>query len=325
MIKLENITKTYKLKNKEEFKALDNINLTINEKEVLGIVGYSGAGKSSLLRIINLLIKPTSGRIIVDNKDMLTLKRKELERMRHTIGMVFQNFNLLNQLTVYQNIKLILDISNYTEDKEKRIIEVLTLVNLLDKKDEYPSKLSGGQKQRVGIARAIANKPKYLLCDEITSALDQKTSIEVIELLKDIKEKTDVTIIFITHQIDMVRKICDRVIVMEDGKIVEENKTLDLFISPQSSVSKNLIETDLKLDLNKNENIYRLIYKGNTKETILSDVIKKYQINTSILKAQTIDIKDEVIGYLFIEITGDKTLEAINYLKNNKIEVTQYV
>ena len=325
MIQIQHLTKTYKLKNKTTFLALDDVSLKINKNESLGIIGYSGAGKSTLLRMINLLIKPDKGTILLEGKDLSKLSRKELNETRQKIGMIFQNFNLLNQLTVYQNIKLTLDISNYNKDKDQRIKEVLTQVGLLDKKDEYPSKLSGGQKQRVGIARAIANQPKYLLCDEITSALDQKTATEIIELLNAIKEKYQMTIIFITHQIDMARKICDRMVVMEKGKIIEDQKTIDLFINPKEETTKQLIQSDLEEDKLKRKNVYQLIYVDNQNETILSDTIKKYQINTNILQAKTIDLKNQVIGYLIIEVTGEKQAEAINYLKQNGIEVKKYV
>ena len=325
MIQIQQVTKAYKLKNKTTFLALDEVSLNINKNESLGIIGYSGAGKSTLLRMINLLIKPDKGTILLEGKDLSKLNRKELNETRQKIGMIFQNFNLLNQLTVYQNIKLTLDISNYDKDKDQRVKEVLTQVGLLDKKDEYPSKLSGGQKQRVGIARAIANQPQYLLCDEITSALDQKTANEIIELLNTIKETYQMTIIFITHQIDMARKLCDRMVVMENGKIIEDQKTIDLFINPKEPTTKQLIQSDLEDEKLKKEHVFKLIYVDNQNETILSDTIKKYQINTNILQAKTIELKNQVIGYLLIEITGEKQEEAINYLNQNGIEVKKNV
>ena len=325
MIQIQQVTKAYKLKNKTTFLALDEVSLKINKNESLGIIGYSGAGKSTLLRMINLLIKPDKGTILLEGKDLSKLNRKELNETRQKIGMIFQNFNLLNQLTVYQNIKLTLDISNYDKDKDQRVKEVLTQVGLLDKKDEYPSKLSGGQKQRVGIARAIANQPQYLLCDEITSALDNKTANEIIELLNTIKETYQMTIIFITHQIDMARKLCDRMVVMENGKIIEDQKTIDLFINPKEPTTKQLIQSDLEDEKLKKEHVFKLIYVDNQNETILSDTIKKYQINTNILQAKTIELKKQVIGYLLIEITGEKQEEAINYLNQNGIEVKKNV
>ncbi len=325
MIQIQQVTKAYKLKNKTTFLALDEVSLNINKNESLGIIGYSGAGKSTLLRMINLLIKPDKGTILLEGKDLSKLNRKELNETRQKIGMIFQNFNLLNQLTVYQNIKLTLDISNYDKDKDQRVKEVLTQVGLLDKKDEYPSKLSGGQKQRVGIARAIANQPQYLLCDEITSALDNKTANEIIELLNTIKETYQMTIIFITHQIDMARKLCDRMVVMENGKIIEDQKTIDLFINPKEPTTKQLIQSDLEDEKLKKEHVFKLIYVDNQNETILSDTIKKYQINTNILQAKTIELKNQVIGYLLIEITGEKQEEAINYLNQNGIEVKKNV
>lgn len=324
MIVLENIGKTYQLKNKEPHQVLKEINLKIPPQQTLGILGYSGAGKSTLLRIMNLLVKPDCGTITIEGKNLQKLKKKELNQTRQKIGMIFQNFNLLEQLTVYENIKINLETSSYPFDSEKRIDEVLKQVGLTDKKNEYPSKLSGGQKQRVGIARAIINYPKYLLCDEITSALDQKTANEIISLLKEIKETYQMTIIFISHQIEMIRKVCDRVIVMADGEILEDRKTTQLFMNPKHPITKSLINHELETPNKTHKNLYQLIYLGNSNETILSDTIKKYQIHTNIIHAKTLEILDETLGFLSIEITGEKTKEAIKYLKENQIEVKRY-
>ena len=218
MIELQQISKTFE-QGKQAFVALNPIQLTINDRDILGVVGYSGAGKSTLIRLINGLVTPTTGKIIIDDVDLLTLKKKALNRMRQQIGMIFQDFNLFDQLSVYQNIKLALDISHDKKHQETRIKDLLRLVGLQDKQDAYPKQLSGGQKQRVAIARALANNPKYLLCDEATSALDLKTTDEILLLLKDIHKKTNLTIVFITHQIEAIKKICNKVVVMEQGQI----------------------------------------------------------------------------------------------------------
>lgn len=327
MIELNNVNKRYLLEDKTELTVLENISLKIYENESIGVVGYSGAGKSTLIRLLNGLIKPTTGEVIVDSIDINELDNKELNKLRHKIGMIFQDYNLLSSLTVFDNILLSLKISKYSNEKtinNNRVLEVLKLVGLEEKANEYPKNLSGGQMQRVAIARAIANNPKYLLCDEITSALDNSTAIDIITLLNEIKEKTNVTIIFITHQLEMVRKLCDRVVVMDSGKIVEDRKTVDLFISPTSKTAKKLI--NLKVNITDvNSNMFVLKYKNSAnKEMILSETIKRYNVDFNILSATTLDIGKNIVGYLFLEIIGDNQLLAIKHLKDKGIEVEKY-
>jgi len=323
MIQLKNINKTFQLNNQTIY-ALKNINLTIHDGDILGVVGYSGAGKSTLIRLINQLIQPTSGKIIIDGIDMLTLKIKALNRMRQQIGMIFQDFNLFDQLTVYQNIKLALDISKQKKNQNQRIVELLKLVGLEHKKDAYPSQLSGGQKQRVAIARALANHPKYLLCDEATSALDVQTSKEILNLLKQIQKQTNLTIILITHQIDAIKQICDKVVVMDQGMIVEQNNIKDLFMNPKHRVTQSLVKQSIHLDESL-ENIYELIYKTHASDrSILSKAIKKYNVDINILHAHVLDIVDMSIGYLYVNISGDEINDAIAYIKSKGIQVSQY-
>ncbi|WP_162140256.1 methionine ABC transporter ATP-binding protein [Haploplasma axanthum] len=327
MIELVNVSKIYKLENKKESLVLKDVSLSINESESIGIVGYSGAGKSTLIRLLNGLVKPSSGNVLVDGIDINSLKKNELNFLRHKIGMIFQDYNLLSSLKVIDNVLLSLKISKYSDSKSEnleRAKEVLNLVGLSDKLNEYPKNLSGGQRQRVAIARAIASKPKYLLCDEITSALDNNTALEIIEILNDIKEKTNVTIIFITHQLEMVRKLCDRVVVMDSGEIIEDQKVLELFISPKTKTAKTLINLKTELD-EYNDNTFILKYKNSAnKERILSETIKKFEIDFNILSAKTLDIGKNIVGYLILEITGNRVDEAIIYLKNKGIEVEKY-
>ncbi len=323
MIQLKNINKTFQL-NDQTIYALKDINLTINDGDILGVVGYSGAGKSTLIRLINQLIQPTSGKIIVDGIDTLTLKTKALNRMRQQIGMIFQDFNLFDQLTVYQNIKLALDISKQKQDQKNRIIELLKLVGLLNKKDAYPSQLSGGQKQRVAIARALANHPKYLLCDEATSALDVNTSKEILALLKHIQKQTNLTIILITHQIEAIKQICDKVVVMDKGIIVEQNNIKDLFMNPKHKVTQSLVKQSIHFD-ESIKNIYELIYKTHASDrSILSDAIKKYDVTINILHAHVLDIVDMSIGFLYIHISGSDMNQAITYIQSKGIQVSKY-
>ncbi|QWB96161.1 ATP-binding cassette domain-containing protein [Mycoplasmatota bacterium] len=323
MIELKQVSKTYQLKN-NTLNALDHINLTINDGDILGVVGYSGAGKSTLIRLINKLITPTTGQIIIDGIDILTLNKKALNRMRQQIGMIFQDFNLFDQLTVYQNIKLALDISGQTEYHKQKIIDLLELVGLQDKINAYPKQLSGGQKQRVAIARALSNNPKYLLCDEATYALDLKTTDDILNLLKDIQKKTGITIIFITHQIESIKKLCRDVVVMDEGLIVEQNNVIDLFMNPKHAVTKSLVKQSIHLD-DTLTNVYELIYQTNADDaSTLSEVIKKYNVDMNILHAQVLDIIDQHIGYLYIKITGKDIAHALTYIKSKGIQVNRY-
>jgi len=326
MIRLSHVHKTY-TSNQIKYHAIQDVSLTISDGEILGIVGYSGAGKSTLIRMINGLILPTVGEIWVEDTLLSSLKQQDINRMRFSMGMIFQHFNLLSSMTVYDNIKLALSIAKLPKDQQKsRIEEVLSLVGLLDKTSRYPKELSGGERQRVGIARALANHPKYLLCDEATSALDQKTAREIITLLKDIQKKTNITIIFITHQIEVAKDLCTRIIVMHQGQIIEDQSTKKLLTNPQSPITKSLVKTlvyDAPLD---SKNVYELIYNHqNTENTSLSDMVKKYLVDVNIMHAKTLTIGDEQIGYLYVQITGKKQDEALKYLKEKGIEVNLYV
>jgi D-methionine transport system ATP-binding protein len=327
MIEFINVYKTFESK-QESFHALKDINLSINDREILGVVGYSGAGKSTLIRLINKLIEPSKGHVLIDGISIHDLKQEDLNRMRYDLSMVFQHFNLVGNLTVYDNIKLALSIKKYPKENiEKRIDEVLELVGLLDKKHRYPKALSGGEKQRVGIARAIANNPKYLLCDEATSALDQKTAYEIVSLLKDIHEKTKVTIIFISHQIEIVKDLCDRVVVMDQGKIIEDQPTKSLFIDPIKDTTKKLIKQVIDEPIHlKNKHYYELIYAhDNVDDKILSSMVKTFDVDVNIVYAKTLSIHKKLIGYLYIELLCSQIDDALTYLKSKEIKVRLYV
>ena len=238
MIEIKDISKVYSSK-EGDLVALNKINLKINHGDIYGVIGPSGAGKSTLIRVINLLEIPSSGQVLIDGVDITTLNKKELMEERKEIGMIFQNFNLMNNSTVSQNIAFPLEIShNDRKFIEERLDELLDLVDLKDKKNVYPAKLSGGQKQRVGIARALANKPKILLCDEPTSALDPVTTKSILDLLKDINQKLNITIVLITHQMEVIKTICNKTAVIEKGNIVEEGPTQELLANPSSETLK---------------------------------------------------------------------------------------
>ncbi|MCD4827640.1 MAG: ATP-binding cassette domain-containing protein [Acholeplasmataceae bacterium] len=326
MITLLNISKTYTLKN-ESFQALNDVSLHIDEQEIIGIVGLSGAGKSTLVRCMNGLIKPTSGQVIIDGINIHDLKQEDLNRMRHDISMIFQHFNLVSNLTVFQNIKLALNIKNSPKNlRDQKVMEALDLVGLSDKKNRYPKELSGGEKQRVGIARAIVNQPKYLLCDEATSGLDQKTAYDIVSLLKEIHQKTKITIVFITHQIEIIKDLCNRVVVMDQGKIIEDRSTKDLFINPFSDITKSLIKQVIDEPTHlKDKHYLELIYHHeHVNDTILSQMIKTYDIDVNIHFAKTLTIGSQTIGYLYLEMIGNHKTKAIEYLRSNDIEVKEY-
>ena len=246
MIQIEHLNKTYVSRQGETHIALTDINLTIEDGSVFGIIGQSGAGKSTLVRCLNLLERPTSGSIIINGRDITSLSEKELREFRSSVSMVFQNFSLLQQRTVLRNVMFPLELRHADKkEAEKRARELLELVGLADKCDKYPSQLSGGQQQRVAIARALGNNPSIMLCDEATSALDSMTTHSILKLLKDINEKMGVTIVLITHSLAVAELICDNVVVIDEGKIVEEGKTEDIFANPQSDVARKLLEKRL--------------------------------------------------------------------------------
>lgn len=246
MIQIEHLNKTYVSRQGETHTALTDINLTIDDGSVFGIIGQSGAGKSTLVRCLNLLERPTSGSIIINGRDITSLSEKELREFRSSVSMVFQNFSLLQQRTVLRNVMFPLELRHVDKkEAEKRARELLELVGLADKCDKYPSQLSGGQQQRVAIARALVNNPSIMLCDEATSALDSMTTHSILKLLKDINEKMGVTIVLITHSLAVAELICDNVVVIDEGKIVEEGKTEDIFANPQSDVARKLLEKRL--------------------------------------------------------------------------------
>ncbi|RDB60469.1 ABC transporter [Gordonibacter sp. 28C] len=245
MIQLEHLNKTYDGAADAAHHALSDVSLTIEDGDVFGIIGASGAGKSTLVRCINLLERPTAGRVVIDGADVTNLKGKELLELRASIGMIFQNFSLFQQRTVLGNVMFPLELRREKRDvAEKRARELLDLVELGDKVDRYPSQLSGGQQQRVAIARALANNPKVMLCDEATSALDTRTTVSILNLLADINKELGVTMVVITHSLAVAKKICNRIAVIDAGRIVEEGSTADVFSNPQSPVTRELLEYD---------------------------------------------------------------------------------
>ncbi|WP_346200142.1 methionine ABC transporter ATP-binding protein [Caldifermentibacillus hisashii] len=330
MIEIKNLTKTYFSKDRE-VKAVNNVSITIHDGEIFGIVGYSGAGKSSLLRCINLLERPTSGKITVDGVDLTKLDSKRLRQARLKIGMIFQHFNLVSQKTVAENIAFALKASKTPKNKiEKRVDELLDMVGLADKKDVYPGQLSGGQKQRVGIARALANNPKVLLCDEATSALDPTTTKSILNLLKKINKELNITIIIITHEMDVVKEICHRMAIMENGRIVEQGNVYDIFASPKEQLTKEFIQSVVSFDLPKatlrlvKGTLVKLLFRGEVAgEGVVSETLKKFQINGNFLHGSIEYIQERPLGIFIMELTGDQEEinKAIHYIEHRNAEV----
>lgn len=339
MIELKNINKTFLDKNKNIFYAAKDVNITINDGEIFGIIGFSGAGKSTVVRCINLLGRPESGSVIVNGKDMISLSEKELRLERKKIGMIFQHFNLMPSRTVFENIAFPLKHTGLSKNEIKeKVHSLLELVELSDKESNYPSQLSGGQKQRVAIARALANDPKILLCDEATSALGPTTTKQILELLKKLRSQLGITIVIITHQINVVKDICDKVAVMEKGVVVEQGDVFQIFANPKEEVTKRFIHSTTNLQkieeliknnspvvaLNSGEKIVRLSYlEKNVSEPLISTVSSKFGIVLNIIFADIEIVQDAPVGGTVAIFTGDsqKIQDALNWLKEKNVGI----
>ena len=336
MITLENVTKVYG--NKTQVKALNGISLSVKAGEIFGIIGKSGAGKSTLVRCINMLERPTSGKVIIDERDMTTLSDSRLRRERKSIGMIFQHFNLLSSRTVFDNIAFPLELTDTPKEIIRNKVEgLLKLVGLSDRKSNYPSQLSGGQKQRVGIARALASDPKILLCDEATSALDPQTTTAILALLQDINKRLGITIIVITHEMAVVKDICDRLAVIEGGYIKECGRVVDIFTNPQSETMqefvKSIINTEMPRGITRlgitnepkegSDMLVRVRFKGNiTTKPLMAQVIRHSNADLSVLYGNIDYIQDEPFGYLIFSIIGDmeSQIRAFNYIESLPVE-----
>lgn len=316
MIDLKNIRKTY-ISGGKSINALAEIDLHIAAGEVFGIIGRSGAGKSTLIRMLNLLERPSSGAVLVDGKDITQYSQARLREYRRTVGMVFQHFNLLSSRTVMDNVCFPLRLSGVSKSqRQARAKEVLDLVGLSEHTHKYPSQLSGGQQQRVGIARALASNPKILLCDEATSALDPETTDSILRLLADINRKLGITIVLITHSMDVIRAVCDRVAVIEKGHIVEVGQVLDVFLHPQHDATKSLLSESNQdsdqawqtLAQGVPGRLLRLSFRGaGTSEPLLSRLSRDLNLDLSILQGSVGRIKDTPYGQLIVAIQGHES------------------
>ena len=338
MITLQNISKTF-IDGGKEVQAVKDVNLTIHDGDIFGIIGFSGAGKSTLVRCINLLERPTSGTVTVDDKEITALSAKELRKARKKIGMIFQHFNLMPSRTIFGNVAYPLKGSGLSKQEiADKVHNLLDLVGISEKENAYPSQLSGGQKQRVAIARALANDPKILLCDEATSALDPQTTKSILKLLQKVNETLGITIVVITHEMDVVKEICNRVAVMDHGNVVEEGEVFSIFATPQNKVTRDFIKTTSNLQkieelveagspvvaLNPGELIVRLSYiEKNASEPLISAVTEKFGIILNIIFADVEIVQNAPIGGTVAIVSGDKDRveQALNYLKEKNVGV----
>ncbi len=360
MITLQNVRKEYGSK-KKKVEALKGVSIEVGKGEIFGIIGSSGAGKSTLLRCINGLERPSEGSVFIDGEELLCLKPSRLRSVRRKVGMIFQHFNLMNARTVAQNIAFPLkrkrlftsmieklklkkntsnmDVERYTKKEiQEKVNFLLELVDLSDKRDMYPSQLSGGQKQRVAIARALANNPKVLLCDEATSALDPQTTISILRLLKEVNQKMGLTIVLITHEMEVIKEVCDRVAVMKDGEVVEQGSVLEVFANPQQPITKDFINATsavskvydlLKQDspvvqLQKGDVLVKLQYSTtNTGASIISTVSKLFALEVNIICGTVEVLQNQPVGSLVVILKGDceKIEEAICTLRESQVKV----
>lgn len=335
MIKIKQLSKIFQTAN-QSIQAVDDINLSIESGEIFGVIGYSGAGKSTFIRLINRLEEPTDGTVIVGDQNITTLNKQDLRATRQEMGMIFQHFNLLWSRTVSENIAFPLEIAGISKaERQERVNQLIDLVGLTGKGNTYPAQLSGGQKQRVGIARALANQPKVLLCDEATSALDPETTDAILSLLVDINEKLGITIILITHEMHVIQKICHNVAVMENGRVIERGTVLDVFSNPQQLVTKRFVEQvmgkpdeevaeDSLIQTISSGQVLKLQFIGeSTNQALISQVAKAYDVDLNILQGNIKQTQAGPYGSLYIQITGAKTAvdQAIDFIRSTSVKV----
>lgn len=338
MIRLENVSKTFTDSNKEVH-AVNNVSLTINDGDIFGIIGFSGAGKSTLVRCINLLEKPTVGKVFVDDAEITALSGKELRKARKKIGMIFQHFNLMPSRTIFGNVAYPLRGSGLSKEEIKeKVHHLLELVGISEKENAFPSQLSGGQKQRVAIARALANDPNILLCDEATSALDPQTTKSILNLLQQLNQTLGITVVVITHEMAVVKEICNRVAVMDHGDVVEEGEVFHVFASPKEPLTRSFIKTTSNLQkieeliatdspvvaTKKGELIVRLSYvEKNTSEPLISTVTQKFGIILNIVFADVEIVQNAPIGGTVAIVSGEGSRidEALQYLRDKNVGV----
>lgn len=341
MIELTNVSKRFITKNKS-VQALSNISLTVEKGEIFGVIGTSGAGKSTLIRCVNLLEKPNDGKVIVDGIELTKLSDSQLTLERRKIAMIFQHFNLLSSRTVFDNVAFPLELEGKPKSEIKEKVDaLLELVGLKEKAKDYPANLSGGQKQRVAIARALANDPKVLLCDEATSALDPATTKSILQLLKSINQKLNLTILLITHEMEVIKSICEKVAVIDNGQLAEQGKIEKIFIHPEKEITKGFIQSSLNVELpliyqnsisnidRENHNpLVKILVRGNDEQSsVIISLYEKFNVKAKIISAQLEYVGYLSFGVLLLELKDGNTNEALAYLENEyaNTEILGYV
>ena len=329
LIELKGLTKRYNRRKEEGTVALNHVNLSIEKGDIYGIIGFSGAGKSTLMRCLATLEKPTFGQVWIDGQEITGFSENQLIGVRKHLGMIFQQFNLFSSRTVAENIAYPLEIAGIDrEERGRRVSELIGLVGLTEQKNAYPAQLSGGQKQRVGIARALAGGPKILLCDEATSALDPQTTQEILALLRSLKEKLDLTIVLITHEMEVVKQVCNKVAVLEKGELVESGPISQVFVEPKAAATKAFAQKTIheipKHLLTGKGKVYHLHFKGEkTEEPVITQMAKQFSVDANILLGWIDSLQTVTIGNLIVEMTGAGIDKAISYLRERSINVEE--
>lgn len=336
MIEFIDVDKTYP-GSETPVHALDNINFKVDAGEIYGVVGYSGAGKSTLIRCVNQLESVSEGKVIVDGKDLTALTPSELRVTKKRIGMIFQHFNLLNSKTIYTNVAMPLILNKTPKNEIKaRVTELLDFVGLSDKASQYPDQLSGGQKQRVGIARALATNPSILLCDEATSALDPQTTESILELLRKINKEYNITILLITHEMSVIRDVCHKVAVMENGKIIERGSVFDVFSNPETETGRRFVNTVMQTELpnyvqdlvqeSDGQHIYRINFINQLAvKPYLSQISKLYDLDVNVLFGNITELQGIPFGNLIVQFDGSapELEKALLYLEENNVHYSE--
>lgn len=341
MIQFKGVAKTYQ-SGKQEIHALNGIDLTVETGEIYGVIGFSGAGKSSLIRTVNLLERPTSGHVLIHGKDISTFSAKEIRTTRKDIGMIFQHFNLLNSKTVFHNVAMPLLLAK-TPKKEinKQVTDLLEFVGLADQAEKYPDQLSGGQKQRIGIARALATNPSILLCDEATSALDPQTTQSILDLLRKINREYNITILLITHEMAVIREICDKVAVLEAGQVIEQGTVFDVFSKPQHPTTRRFVQSVMNDELpasllaqiqnaETDQPIYRVQFVGDSVgRPLMSRISREFNLDLNILYGNITELQGTPYGNLIVEFSGEpqEIQRALSEIRRGNVlieEVTMY-
>ena len=329
MIEAKNLTKEYHVDG-QRFKAVDNVSFEVDKGDIFAIIGLSGAGKSTLVRLLNRLEEPDEGNVFIDGVDIMSLREKELLEIRKKIAFIFQNFNLFNQYSVIENVMYPLTLTNKKIDKKKAAQEVLDYVGLISKEKAYPKELSGGQRQRVAIARALVTRPEIILSDEATSALDPESTRIITDLYKRARDDFETTTIMITHQMEVAKDTSNKIAVMEKGRIIESNGTVELFRSPKSKLAQSFVKKAAPsniIDISSFEGVVkRLSYTKRTVNTpVLNDTIKKFDVNINLIEGNINNISDDQVGYMIVEFKGEdaEIFKALQFLKEHNVEISE--